>query len=459
MVHFTLIVNNRKKVLHQWKRIFIAGWFICFATSGKVFAQQTSDTMASYNLSQCIDYAMQHEPALQQTLIRMNIVKATNAINTSGWYPQAGLTANLSHYLQQPTSLSNINGVETPVKTGIINTSVPGIGITQTIYDPSLVYASKTGPVNIKQAQQVTDSTKINIVVSVSKNFYNLLFTLLQIDVLKEDTARLGQSMRDAQHQYIGGIVDETDYEQATISLNTSLVQLKQAQENIYPLYQVLKQNMGFPPDRQFNVLYDTTEMLNSAVIDTSKQLNYEKRIEYQQLLTAKDLQHKETEYYQKAYLPTLQAFYNYNYSFQKNQFAGLYSTAYPNSLIGLTLSMPIFTGFSRTQSLHRSRLQEQLLDWSEIGLKSEVYSEYASALASYKGNLYNMQKMQDNVALAKRVYFVVDLQYKQGVVPYLNVITAETNLRTSELTYLNALFQVLSSKIDWQRAMGDISY
>ena len=120
---------------------------------------------------------------------------------------------------------------------------------------------------------------------------------------------------------------------------------------------------------------------------------------------------------------------------------------------------MPIFTGFSRTQSVHRSHLQEQLLNWNEVNLKSSIYSEYAAALATYKGNAYNMQKMKDNVALAKRVYFVVDLQYKQGIVPYLNVITAETNLRTSELTYLNALFQVLSSKIDWQRAMGEISY
>jgi outer membrane protein TolC len=187
--------------------------------------------------------------------------------------------------------------------------------------------------------------------------------------------------------------------------------------------------------------------------------LDYENRIEYQQLLTAKALQQKQTEYYKRAYLPVLSAFFNYNYEFQKNEFAGLYGTAYPNSMIGLTLSMPIFTGFARTQSLHRSRLQEQLLDWSKVGLKSEVYSEYATAIATYKGNLYNMQKMQENVALAKRVYFVVDLQYKQGIVPYLNVITAETNLRTSELTYLNALFQVLSSKIDWLRAMGDISY
>jgi outer membrane protein TolC len=69
------------------------------------------------------------------------------------------------------------------------------------------------------------------------------------------------------------------------------------------------------------------------------------------------------------------------------------------------------------------------------------------------------MGELQKNTALAKRVYFVVTLQYQQGIVPYLNVITAESNLITSEINYINALFQVLSSKIDLEKAMGTITY
>ena len=94
-----------------------------------------------------------------------------------------------------------------------------------------------------------------------------------------------------------------------------------------------------------------------------------------------------------------------------------------------------------------------------QIDLKSQIYSEYTTALANYKSNYYNLNLLQRNVALARRVYFVVTLQYRQGIVPYLNVITAESNLITSEINYLNALFQVLSNKIDLQKAMGNISY
>ncbi len=441
------------------RKSLIPGIFL-FIVAQVAYGQQINNTPASLSLPQCIDYALHHQPGLQQSLIKTNIVRASNAVSLSGWYPQVGVTANLNHYLQRPTSLSNINGVETPVKTSVINTSTPGIGVTQAIFVPSLVYAARVAPLNLKAAQQGADSARIELVASISKSFYSLLLTLQQIDVLKEDTARLGESMRTAYHQYVGGIVDETDYEQASISLNNSMVQLKQASESIWPQYATLKQMMGYPSDQQFNVSYDSTEMMRSIEIDTTEQLQYEKRVELKQLAVQKDLQHQQTNYYRKyAFLPTLSAFYNYNGAFQNNEFSKLYNTAYPNSMIGLTLSLPVFTGLARIHNLRRSTLQEQVLDWSEKNLKSNIYSEYAAALSSYKSSIFNMRQTKDNVALARRVYFVVDLQYKQGIVPYLNVITAETNLRTSELTYLNALFQVLSSKIDWQKAMGDIPY
>ena len=77
--------------------------------------------------------------------------------------------------------------------------------------------------------------------------------------------------------------------------------------------------------------------------------------------------------------------------------------------------------------------------------------------MANYQANLYNLQELQENVALSKNVFGVVSLQYKQGIVPYLNVITAEANLISSEVNYLNTLFQVLSSKIDLKRALGTL--
>ncbi|HLK27263.1 MAG TPA: TolC family protein [Puia sp.] len=442
--------------------LFAAGLFII---STNLYSQNknTKDSAQFFTLKQCIDYALKHQPLLNQSLINVSIAKTTNAINLSGWYPQVNISANLTHYIQLPTAFiadtANPGGPPLKTRTGIANTVIPELSVTQALFSPSLLFATKTAPLFIQQAQQITDSTKIFIVSSVSKAFYNLLLTLEQINVLKEDTVRLSQNVQDAYHQYVGGIVDETDYEQATITLNNSKAQLRQAKENVVPQYATLKLLMGYQPQNQFNVSFDTLEMMNDIAFDTTQQLQYENRIEFKQLQTSKILQHTLTDYYRHTFLPTVSAFYTYNYEFESNSYSNLYANAYPNSLIGLSLNLPVFTGFSRVKNIQRSKLQENLLDWSEVDLKLQINNEYTSALANYRGNLYNLEVVQQNVEMAKRVYFVVTLQYKQGIVPYLNVITAESNLITSQTSYINALYQVLSSKIDLQKAMGIISY
>ncbi|HXB13987.1 MAG TPA: TolC family protein, partial [Bacteroidia bacterium] len=199
--------------------------------------------------------------------------------------------------------------------------------------------------------------------------------------------------------------------------------------------------------------------MMQGINLDTTQQLAYEKRIEFQSIKTAESLQDQQINYYRYSFLPTLSAFYNYNLGYENNRLSDLFSNSYPSSLIGVSFNIPIFTGFSRLHNLHKAKLERQVIDWQETDLKSQIYSEYTTALANYKSNLYNLKLLQKNVALAKRTYFVVTLQYKQGIVPYLNVITAESNLITSEINYINALFQLLSSKIDLQKAMGSITY
>src|SRR6185312_8198683 len=206
-----------------------------------------------------------------------------------------------------------------------------------------------------------------------------------------------------------------------------------------------------------FHIVYDTAQMQQDIASDTTRQLQFEKRIEYQVLQTAKALQRMQADYYRKSWLPTVGAFFDYEYEFEHNTISGMFDQSYPFSYAGLQVSIPIFTGLARVNNIKRARLQYDLLDWTEVELKSQIYSEYTSALAAYKSNLYNLSLSKENVALAQESYDIVKLQYQQGVVAYLNVITAESNLRTSEITYQNSLFQLLSSKIDLEQAMGII--
>src|SRR5665213_795038 len=85
------------------RTLFICLFILCRVT----FAQNNNksiDTTQSLTLDQCINYAMDHQPVLNQTIIGQAIAKTTNAINLSGWLPQVTLSGSLIHYIQQPTT-------------------------------------------------------------------------------------------------------------------------------------------------------------------------------------------------------------------------------------------------------------------------------------------------------------------------------------------------------------------
>src|ERR1700757_1432320 len=442
-----------------------------FITTLNVFAisintqSQSNDNMPNgvyLTLDQCIVYGLQHKPAVIQSQIDVVIAKKTNAVNLSAWLPQINFGINYVHYNNLPTSFSlnslNPTGPLLIGHPGVINSFMPQLYLTQTIFSPDVLYAANSAHLYVLQAQQSNDSTKINTIATVSKAFYSLLQTLEQINVLKEDTARLGKNLRDTYHQFVGGIADKIDYKEAAITLNNSKAQLRQTKENIRPLYATLKQTMGYPTDKEFNVSFDTLQMMKEINFDTTQQLQFENRIEFQQLQTAKKLQEQNVKYYKSQFLPTLAASFYYNYQYENNNSSELFIQAYPYSYLTATLTFPLFTGFRRVASIQRAKLQEQRLEWTQASLKSIIYTQYTTALANYKSNLYNLNVSRDNVTMAKDVYNIVSLQYKQGIVAYLNVITAESNLISSQINYINALFQLLSSKVDLDRAMGNIS-
>jgi outer membrane protein TolC len=328
--------------------VLFTGVFLCLTANS--FAQDfdTTNTAQQFTLKDCIDYALKHQPTVKQSEINITVAKVTNSINEADLYPQLNGSATATHYFQLPPTATSSSGTGTVVAPGVQNTAIPSLQVSQAIFSPALIYAVRSAPLYVKAAEEVNDSTKIGVVANVSKSFYNLLLTLQQINVFKADTVELAQSVRDAYHQYIGGIVDETDYEEATITLNNTLGELRQANENVVPLYATLKQYMGYPPQRQFNISYDSTEMMNDIKLDTTEQLKYEKRIEYQQFATQLKLQHALTDYYRYSALPTLSAFFDYDYEFENNSKGSLFSTSYPYSFIGLSLSVPIFNGFYR---------------------------------------------------------------------------------------------------------------
>ena len=419
-------------------------------------AQKKADTLLpDATLTACINYALVHQPLILLSLLNERISDEQVKIKLADWYPQLNVNYNLQHNFELPTSYFS-GGYQ---KNGTYNTSFLGLNAIQTIFNKDLLLANKTIKYIKNEFAQNTASSKIEIAVAVGKAFYDVMLTNKQVDVLGEAIKRLAGSLKDTYSQYQSGITDKTDYKRATIALNNAMSLQKQARALIPARKAYLKQLMGYPDSLDIVLYYDTLRLESDAIIDTLMAVNYSNRIEYMILQTKQHLLQANLEYFKKSYLPTISAFGNYNLGFLSNNFIKTYNQFFPNSNLGLQLTMPIFQGHKRMHQVEETILQLNAINLDITFFKSRVNTEYSAALAVYKSNLYNYGALKENLQLAQEVYNVIQLQYSAGIKTYLEVILAESELRTTQLNYYNSLYLLVQSKLDVQKALGTIQY
>lgn len=398
---------------------------------------------------------MTHQPSMQQSIVDEDIAERTIQGKLADWFPQLNLYFNIQHNPQLPVAI--VGGV--PIKQGLASSSNIQFTASQTFFNRDVLLAAASAGDVRTFAKQKTVSSKIDVVVNVSKAYYATLLTKQQTELIDEAIVRLEQSAKDASTQYREGTVDKTDYMRAQIALNNARADRKQAGELLKARIVSLKEQMGYPAGASLNLDYQTAQMEREALFDTTQSVVYENRIEFQLLQTQKRLQEDNLDYYEWSFIPSVGAYGGYILGYQNSLLAPLYNQNYPSSYIGLQISFPLFQGGKRIQQIGQAKLQLDRLDFDVLSLKNSINTQYTSALANYQSNLNSYRVLTDNLQLAQAVYRTIQLQYKAGTKSYLEYITAETDLRAAQVNQTDALYQLLVSKLDMQKTLGTVPY
>ncbi|MGW8121321.1 TolC family protein [Roseivirga echinicomitans] len=415
--------------------------------------QESQPINTKLSLEQILDYALKNSPMIQQSLLDEEIGERQIKSNLSGWLPQVSADFGASHNIKQQSQIIGNQLVTFGQK---YNSNLL-FKVNQNLFSRDQFFASKTKGLVRSDLDQNTESNKVNTVVMVSKAYYDILLTFEQREILDENLGRLQKQYQDAKSRYESGLVDKTDFQRAAISLSNLKSDRNRVATSLDAKFAYLKQLMGFPTENDLSLEYDYAVMEGNIEMDTTTALQVEKRIEYQQLETQISLMSLQTRYQKWSFIPEVSAFYNYNMLFFDNQFSDLYKNNYPTSAVGLSAGIPIFQGTKRTQEIKIAELKEERIQLDKINLKNQINTEYAAAMAAYKSNLFEWKAVKENMELAEEVYNIIKLQYDEGIKAYVDLIVAETELRTSQLNHYNALYMVLASKLDLKKALGNI--
>jgi len=256
--------------------------------------------------------------------------------------------------------------------------------------------------------------------------------------------------------QLSAGLATQTDVDRLTVSRDNTAASLQSAVNRLEKQYNMLKVLMNVPLDRDLRVVQEEYEQtgisLDMPGFDPTKKTNY---LQIQENKRVTDLERRNIK---AGYLPTLSLGGSYGYSgyySNANPFKNLNSKWYPSSSISLTLSVPIFDGFSKKYQIRQKEIELKKYDVQAQQTLQQNNKDAANAYADLKSNYITLQTQKRNLVLAQKVLDDLNVQYKSGIVKITDVINSQTELQSAQNNYINAAINLRQAELDLKKAQG----
>lgn len=184
-------------------------------------------------------------------------------------------------------------------------------------------------------------------------------------------------------------------------------------------------------------------------------------RIEYKLLNQSITLGNLDKKRYQMAYLPRLVGFYQYNYNTMRPEFNFFQSNLSINnswissSLFGLQLQMNLFNGFSDMSKIRETELKIKKAKLDLQNFENASNMQLMNSFSSYQTQLKQAEVQKTNLDLANQIYETANTKFKEGVGSSLEVLQAETDLKSAQSNYLSAIYDLVLAKIDYYQSTG----
>ena len=81
--------------------------------------------------------------------------------------------------------------------------------------------------------------------------------------------------------------------------------------------------------------------------------------------------------------------------------------------------------------------------------------NEVETAKNNFQTAITNLDFQKQNMELAESVYNQTKKKYEAGTGDQIEIINAETDLRTAQTNYLSAMYNAIIAKVDYLKAIG----
>lgn len=468
-------------------------------TQRAVAQDQPASSGQTFTLQQCIDYALENSISARNAKLDEEIAQAKVKETVGIGLPQINGAASITHNEKLPRFFSTkqtafgFSGRPDSVYDEFYpklddrdvlasqnffqlkSSGDAGVKITQIIFNGSYLVGLQASQAYKELSYKSTAQTKEQIIQQVTKAYYAVLINKERSELFASNIARVDTLLRNTQQLFKNGFAESIDADRIQVTLNNLIVE-RDKFLNLNDLgVALLKFQMNYPMNQPIQVvgkIEDVQSQISTALYDET--VDYNLRPDFQVLEANRKLQELNLKNQRAAYLPSLSAFANLGYSTQSANIGGLFKTNsnisddattgigpdkwYPYSMFGLSLNVPIFTGFQTRYKVQQEKIALRKIENNFISLKSGIDLEVQQSTITYQNAMKSLTAQKQNMELASKVARVTKIKYEQGIGSNLEVIDAEDSLRQAQTNYYNALYDVMVSKIDLDKSYGKLA-
>ena len=427
-------------------------WIVCILialTMSNGFSQTSSNIKSNMlTLDQAVDMGLKNHPSLQIANAGVNIASSGVTQNVSTYYPS--ISANGSFARNDGTFAFNTPGF--PVRTQTYNNYTGALQVNETIFDFGRTINKVSASHQLVDAAQASfDSTRQTIILNVRIAYYGYMQQQQVVGVNQEAVEQTSQHLKEAKAFYSVGKVAQLDVTRAEVDFANAQVGFIVAKNQLQLAKLQLDNAMGILSSSQYAV-QDTFEIPPfSMTLDSAEAVMESVRPD---LVAAKARLEASQALVNAAWdqnLPTISA--NGAYTWSNFDFP-----LYSHWSAGLTISLPLFQGFSVTAQVDQARAGT---DAAKAGL--ELLRE--SMILEIEQNYLGVQQAEDRIAATSKLVEeaaesmrLAERQYVAGVGSAIEVTDAQLSLSNARITRIQALFDYNSFLVRLQRSMGILS-
>ena len=337
--------------------------------------------------------------------------------------------------------------------------SIAGVSVSQALFDQSVFTGLKAAKTTREFYQINADLTEEQVIERVANAYYQVYVQQQKLEVVENNLKNANKVKDIIKGQFDNGLARKIDLDRISVRVN-NINSIKQQLINAISLQEnALKFYMGMPVENKVVIPKTTFEVTPQ---DLSKTADVTNRTEYLLMKKQEQLLMYQKKAFQASYYPTLSLSGGYNYIGQGPEmplFAkpadGVYWSDFAN--IGLSLRVPIFTGFGTKSRVKQANTAIKSLQVDLENTKLALDMAFENSKKQIENSLITIANQKENVKLAQEVFANTNNNYTQGLASLTDLLDAENALVEAQNNYTTAILEYKLAEIQFIKSKGEL--